>query len=97
MAYYPIVQNVDRPVAPSGHRPLPPFYMEDFSVLGFRVNDCDHAIRVLDQYAFILKRANGSIEVNIECASQVREVMQLLIGSGLKCEIADVAEGMYQG
>ncbi|MDX2452462.1 hypothetical protein [Desulfosarcina sp.] len=97
MAYYPIIQKNERQVATSGHRLLPIFYMEDFSVLGFRVNDCGHAIRVLDRHAFVLKRANGSIEVNIDRASQIREVMQLLNGSGLECEIADIAEGMYQG
>ena len=100
MAYYPIVQKNDRPVATSGHRLLPTFYMQGFSVIGFRVNDCDHAIRFLDQSAFVLKRANGSIKVNINSASQIREVMQLLNSYGLECEIADIAdiaEGMYQG
>lgn len=97
MAYYPIVQKNDRPVATPGHRLLPTFYMEDFSVLGFRVNDCGRAIRVLDRHAFSLKRAGGSIEVDIAGASQMHDVMQLLNGDGLECEIADIAEGMYQG
>ncbi len=97
MAYYPIVQKNDRPVATSGHRQLPAFYMEDFSVIGFRVNDCGHAIRVLDRHSFSLKRAGGSIEVDIAEVSQMHDVMQLLNGDGLECEIADIAEGMYQG
>ena len=97
MAYYPIVQKNDRPVATPGHRLLPTFYMEDFSVLGFRVNDCGRAIRVLDRHAFSLKRAGGSIEVDIARASQMHDVLQLLNGNGLECEIADIAEGMYQG
>ena len=97
MAYYPIVQKNDRPVATTGHRLLPTFYMEDFSVVGFRVNDCDHAIRILDRHAFSLKREGGSIEVDIAWASQMHDVMQLLNGNGLECEIADIAEGMYQG
>ncbi len=97
MAYYPIVQKNDRPDASSGHRPLPTFYMEGFSVLGFRVNDFDHAIRVLDGHSFSLKQTGGSIEVDIAGASQMHDVMQLLDGSGLECEIADIAEGMHQG
>jgi hypothetical protein len=97
MAYYPIVQKNDRPVATSGHRLLPIFYMEDFSVVGFRVNDCDHATRVLDRHAFSLKRAGGCIEVDIARSSQMLDVMQLLNGNGLECEIADIAEGIYQG
>jgi hypothetical protein len=97
MAYYPIVQKNSRPVSTAGHRLLPTFYMEDFSVIGFRVNDCDQAIRLLGQLPFALKHAGGSIEVGIESASQMHEVMLLLNGNGLECEIADIAEEMYQG
>lgn len=97
MAYYPIVQKNDRPVATSGHRLLPTFYMQDFSVIGFRVNDCDQAIRLLDRHAFSLKREGRDIEIDIAGASQMHAVMKLLNGYGLECEIADIAEGMYQG
>jgi hypothetical protein len=97
MAYYPIVQKNGRPVATAGHRLLPAFYMEDFSVIGFRVNDCDQAIRALGQHSFALKHSYGIIEVGIESATQMREVMQLLNGNSLECEIADIAEEMYQG
>jgi len=74
-----------------------PVYMEDFSVIGLRVDDCDHAVRILDQYRFDLKRADGSIEVYVDQASRMHEVMQLLENNGLGCELADVAEGIYQG
>jgi hypothetical protein len=97
MAYYPIVRKTDRPEPITGQRPLPTFYMEDFSVVGFRVNDCDHAIRVLDRHAYSLKRAGGNTEVAIQRVSQLHDVVQLLNGNGLQCEIADIAEGMYQG
>lgn len=97
MAPYPIVNRNDRPLATAGHRQLPDFYMEDFSVIGFRVNDCDHAVRVLDQHAFALRRSNGSITVEINRASQMHEAMKLLNDNGLQCELADVAEGIYQG
>lgn len=97
MAYYPIVQKNDRPTATAGPRLLPTFYMEDFSVLGLRVKDCDQAVRLLDKNAFSLKWADGNMMVNIETASRMHEVMQLLNADGLTCEIADIAETMYQG
>jgi hypothetical protein len=97
MAHYPIVEKKDRPAALAGIRQLPAFYMEDFSVLGFRVNDCDRAVRILDRHAFTLTRTEGSVEVDVQPAARIQEVMQLLKGNGLECEIADVAEGMYQG
>jgi hypothetical protein len=97
MAYYPIVRKTDRPEPITGERLLPTFYMEDFSVVGLRVNDCDHAIRVLGRHAYSLKQAGGGTGVDIQRVSQVHDVMQLLNGNGLECEIADIAEGMYQG
>ena len=97
MAYYPIVQKNDRPIATAGHRLLPTFYMEDFSVLGLRVKDCSQAVRMLDRHAFSLKRADGNMMVKIETVSRMHEVMRLLNADGLECEIADIAEGMYQG
>jgi hypothetical protein len=61
------------------------------------VNDCGRAIRVLDGHSFSLKRTDGGIEVEIAGAPQMHDVMQLLDGNGLECEIADIAEEIYQG
>ena len=97
MAHYPIVEKNGLPVATAGQRQLPVFYMEDFSVLGFRVNDCDRAVRILDRHAFNLKRSGGSVEVDVQPVARIQEVMQLLKENGLECEFADVAEGIYQG
>jgi hypothetical protein len=97
MAYYPIVHKYDRSAAMAAHRKLPTFYMEDFSVLGFRVSDCNQAIRILEQHAFIIKRDDGCIAVNIERASRIVEILQLLNKNGTQSEIADIAEEMYQG
>ena len=66
-------------------------------MLGLKVSDFNQAVSMLDRNAFSLKRAGGNTMVNIETASQMHEVMHLLNANGLECEIADVAEGMYQG
>jgi hypothetical protein len=97
MAYYPIVQKNGRPATAAGHRLLPTFYMEDFSVIGLRVKDCDQAVRMLDRHAFSLKRVDGTMLVKIVTVSQMHDVVQLLNAEGLECEIADIAERMYQG
>lgn len=97
MANYPIVQKNEPPAATVGGRPLPIFYMEDFSVLGFQVNNSEQAIRVLDRHAFSLTRVGGSIAVSAPSPSQLIEIMQLLKANGLECEFADLAGGMYQG
>lgn len=93
MANFPIVNKSDHPY----QRQLPTFYMEDYSIIGFRVSNCEQAVRVLNEHAFSMDLADGNTDVHIQEASQIHRVMQLLNDHGLECEIADVAEGMYQG
>lgn len=97
MAYYPIVQKDDRSAASVGNRALPTFYMEDFSIIGLRVRDCRQAVRILDENAFSLMRVDGNVMVSIETVSRMHDVVQLLNGNGMQCELADIADRMYQG
>jgi hypothetical protein len=97
MAYFPIVQKHGRIPVTTLYRKLPEFYMEDFSILGFKVSDCDIAIRILDNHQYPLKQEEEGIEVELNGPSHMHDVLQLLRGNGLECEIADVAEEMYQG
>ena len=97
MTYYPIVQFNDRPGAVVSNRRLPAFYMQDFTILGFRVSDYDRAIQILDRRGFLLKQEDGMVAVHLSTAVQMNDVMQLFSNDGLACEIADLAEGMYQG
>ena len=97
MAYYPILRKQDRLEGAIDQREMPIFYMQDYTVLGFRVNDCDLALEVLDRHAFAVRRGQGSKGVDIETAARVLAVMQLLEDNGLECEITDMAEGIYQG
>lgn len=97
MPTYPIIQKNNLTCETAESLDLPTFYMEDFSVLGFRVNDCNQAEAVLGDKGFVLKRKKRSLSVAIEKAMQIKDVVQLLNKSGLECEIADVADGMYQG
>ena len=97
MAYYPIVRHNDSTAQAAATHRLPTFYMADFSVLGLRVNDCDHAVRVLDRHSFVVRHESGTAEVDLDTAAQIQAVVQLLEDNGLKCEISDLAENIYQG
>lgn len=97
MKYYPIVQKDQHFTASPGSRQLPLFYMTDFSVLGFRVSDCRQAANILDRHAYPLRHASGGIEVALDAASRFRDVLELLTGNGLTCDIADIADDIYQG
>jgi hypothetical protein len=97
MATFQIVRHKKgRQIGPELHD-LPALYMEDFSRLGFSVSDCEATCRVLEQNAFRLNWDGKNATVRLEGISQVAAVVQLLAESDINCDIADVADGIYQG
>ena len=76
---------------------LPLFYMNDFSRLGLRVHPCDAALRLLAEHHYGLVRSQYGHSVSLEQAAQLPELVELLARRGIACEIADVAETIYQG
>ena len=97
MAFYPIVNRNQQENGLGAHLQLPDRYMEDFSVLGLCVDDCQRAAALLERHQFALQHASGSLAVDIPDASQASAAVGLLNENGLACELADVAQGMYQG
>lgn len=75
MAYFPLIQKDGGALSATHHRRLPRFYMADFSVVGLKVNDCDRAIRILDQHQFPLKRIQAGVEVGIDGPAHLLEVV----------------------
>ncbi len=78
-------------------RPLPVFYMVDYSVMGLLVDRFDEALRTLKEQGFSIEEGTSGIEVVIESPARVREVVRLLEERGIGCEMADVVGDMYQG
>lgn len=97
MPYFPVIQKYGQLPASMLQRQLPEFYMQDFSIIGLQVSDCDRAMMILDQHDFPLKQFPDAVEVAIDGPLRMHEAITLLRESGLDCEIADVAEGIYQG
>ena len=71
--------------------------MNDYSRLGLRVHPCDEALRVLEKNRYGLIQDDDGFHVAIEGVAQMQTVVQLLNGHGVTCEIADVADQVYQG
>ena len=78
-------------------RPLPIFYMSDYSVLGLRVDRLDEAVRVIEKAGFSVVNDVGDLEVVIDHVSRLEEIVQLLKQNGIECEVADVVSCVYQG
>ena len=78
-------------------RPLPIFYMSDYSVLGLLVDQLEEAVRVLGENQFSVFDEAGDLEVAMKHPSQLPEIVRLLQDKGIGSEIADVVSGIYQG
>jgi len=78
-------------------RPLPTFYISDYSVLGLLVDGPEEAVRILGEHRFPLSENECGAEVAIENPRRLQEMVQFLSSHGLGCEIADVVTEVYQG
>ena len=100
MVTLPLIPMEGPPHGHGGHTRrglLPLFYMNDFSRLGLRVHPCDAALSVLVKNRFgVIQDEDGS-HVTLDGIAQVQALVQLLKGHGIDCEIADVADQIYQG
>ena len=76
---------------------LPQFYMSDYSVLGLKVVSLDQTYRVLTEKDFAVNKKSDHLEVNIDNAAQMSEIVNLLSQSGIDCGITDIVDQVYQG
>lgn len=78
-------------------RPLPTFYMSDYSVLGLLVNRPEEAVRVLGDNKYSLTDDDCGVEVAIDHPHHLQDVRRLLSAHGIDSEIGDVVHEIYQG
>ena len=78
-------------------RPLPTFYMSDYSVLGLLVDRPEEAVLVLGEHKYPLTEDDCGAEVAIDHPRRLQEMVRLLSAQGLGCEIADLVTEVYQG
>jgi hypothetical protein len=76
---------------------FPPFYMEDFSVLGLRVENISAAVGVLEKNDIQITKGPGYSELFLQQRDQIPHIIQLLNANGISCAIADIVEQVYQG
>jgi hypothetical protein len=100
MAQWPLIPK-QAPHQGRGHHAhraqLPVFYMNDYSLLGLRVDPCDAALRVLAENCYRVVQDDGGCHVTLNGASEVQAAVALLNGHGVACDITDVADQIYQG
>ena len=79
------------------HEGLPDFYMADYSVVGLLVANLDRAYDVLEGNDLMVQKKTDHLEVSVDRADQIPDIVDLLNHNGIDCEIADIVDQVYQG
>jgi hypothetical protein len=77
-------------------RPLPPFYMEDFSILGITVTDYPAAHAFPRQNGYKLIACSGGSNINLQHISHLPKLLEQLNKHGIDAIFSDVADTIYQ-
>lgn len=75
---------------------IPTFYMEDFSILGFIVNNFDGACSLLRSSGFTIEDKEVGGTILIEDVSSLPTIQNILNQGGIPAEFSDIADTMYQ-
>ena len=76
---------------------LPEFYMEDFSVLGLRVDNFNEAIKILEKNRFMVTRRTNFFQLEIDGSAHLYRIVVLLQQHGIDCALTDIVDQVYQG
>lgn len=77
-------------------RPLPPFYMEDFSILGITVEDYSVADSFLRQAGYKIATCSGGGDITLHHISHLPRILEELNANGIDALFSDVADTIYQ-
>lgn len=97
MGTLPILQQGRNQQVCMSNDALPDFYMSDYSVLGLLVANLNQALKVLEEHTFEVIHASDHLQVRIDRADQMYEIVYLLDQSGIDCGVADIIDQVYQG
>jgi len=75
---------------------LPDFYMEDFSIQGFAVQQYDNARDLLRCAGYTVLDKRGSADIIIDHVGQLRAIRSLFEQNGIQAEFSDIADTIYQ-
>lgn len=80
----------------STRRGLPDFYMEDFSILGLRVERPAEAVALLRKAGYPCADCAGAMAIGFRSPADVGDIAALLAENGIGYEMADLVDGVYQ-
>ncbi len=75
---------------------LPAFYMEDFTIMGFKVDKYKDAVKLLQTSRFSLDISENGCDVTVDKPFNIREIQLLLLENGIVAQYTDIADTFYQ-
>lgn len=98
MPVLPLIPKTCRHGTPLWHDCNPPAtYMEDYSMIGLRVDPLEDALRILEDYHYTLVQEGPHVEVVFDSSARVPVLVALLRRHGVGCDLSDVIDEVYQG
>ena len=77
-------------------RELPTNYMEDFTLMGLVVDRYQQALDILRSSGYDLEELQEGADITITSFSRLPEIADLLNTKGIRCDLSDVADTLYQ-
>jgi len=77
-------------------RPLPDFYMEDYSIVGILVEDFQPVEALLRKSGYTVVTRPGGGEVGLDTIADLPGILAELRRHGFAADVGDVADTIYQ-
>ncbi len=75
---------------------LPKNYMEDFSLMAFVVDHFEKARSVIVADGYMVKNIHGAAQIHMDRSEDLLIIRELLEKNKINCELADIADTLYQ-
>ena len=79
-----------------GDRELPDNYMADFTLLGFVVGHYRQSISLLQLAGYSVEERQGGADIYIDTPRALQKITALLRANHIRCDLADIADTLYQ-
>lgn len=76
---------------------LPIFYMSDFSILGLLVDRLEESVRLMESNGVRVTRNGYCVEASVAGPDHLTNIVRLLTGDGIDCQVSDLIDEVYQG
>ena len=76
---------------------LPEFYMSDFTLLGLLVDDYERTLQLFSDSSLPLQWTKAGAAYSFKDTHQLQDLVSFLRSRGIRCDLADIADQIYQG